>query len=507
MVSDGSWWDCDEGALISGGNPDGALSPEGTFNLSTDTSNGRTYADGIAYKVTSNPNDTSIDVGQTPNGFANGDKAILINLQAAAADNSDVGNYEILDVTETSGNNIVVSAQPTKSYDSSSWANQAVVIQRIPQYGDVTLDETDILTVSAWDGLTTTPTGAAGVQTGIIAFYANGTVDISDSAIINASLKGFRGGARNTSGPEYWGGRWTGNGDAGDNGQVRESTRTGGRGGNGGGTTLGGAGGGVSSSGQNGNLTGAVATGGGGAGGNNAGGWGKPGGQAYEGGSGGGGRGDDVDGNQHARSGGGGGGKPYSYSAVESTVATDNLTKIGLGAGSAAGGGGGGESPNNRGGYGGTVNGGSSGNPGGGIIIIKASKIISNSAYNQIQAAGGPGGDGENGETCGWWYGGGGGGAAGAHGATGGSILIQSSDSNLTADSVSDAGGTGGNGGAGGGGGTDAVVTGPAGGAGGTFINGFDKGGVGIGGQPRGSGDGGGGGGGNSGFFGKIYLE
>jgi len=76
---------------------------------------------------------------------------------------------------------------------------------------------------------------------------------------------------------------------------------------------------------------------------------------------------------------------------------------------------------------------------------------------------------------------------------------------------ITEKGGTGGIGGTGGAGGTDTVgLFGGAGGAGGTFVNGFDKGGIGIrglGGEPRNSGDGGGGAGGNSGFEGIVLVE
>ena len=514
MVSDGSWWDCDTGSPISGGGTDwfvgdgsdSVLSFEGTFNLGINASNGRTYADGIAYKVTSNPDSTSINIGQIPYGFANGDKAMLINLQGTAADNSDVGNYEILDVTGTSGNDIVVSTSPTKSYVGSGSPNQMVVIQRIPQYGDVTLDGDDTLTVPAWDSLTTTPTGAAGFQTGIIAFYASGTVDISGNATIDASLKGFRGGASGSSaGPEYWGGRWTIDGDSGNSGGAPVCTGIGGPGGAGGGSLSGGSGGAATQNGGDGSTTGSDATGGGGAGGDNMGGTGKPGGQGYLGGGGGGGRGDDSC--SMIRGGGGGGGKPYSYGSTETTKTNSNLTTLGYGAGSAAGGGGGATGDGGKGGAGGTAYGGNSGNNGGGIIYIVANEIITNQT-DQIISNGGTGGIGKDG-TSNDYQAGAGGGGAGASGASGGSIYIEAQTMNLSTNSTMVKGGAGG---AGGTGGTDrypsAPGTGGAGGAGGIWLNGNDVGGAGRGGgNGERSGGGGGGGGGSSGFTGKVYLK
>ncbi len=132
-----------------GDGSDWALAPSGTFNLNTNGSGSRSYPDGVAHKVEANPTTTSINVGFTPNGFANGDKALLINLQGTSGDNSDVGNYEILDVVGTSGTSITLASAPTKSYDGSSFSNQKVVIQRIPQYSNVTLDGTDIITLGS----------------------------------------------------------------------------------------------------------------------------------------------------------------------------------------------------------------------------------------------------------------------------------------------------------------------------------------------------------------------
>ena len=500
MVSDGSWWDCNAAAPISGGGPDGALSPEGTFNLGTDTSNGRSYADGIAYKVTSNPNSTSINVGQTANGFADGDKAILINLQGTAADNSDVGNYEILDVTGTNENNILVDTQPTKSYDGSSWANQAVVIQRIPQYSNVTLNGSDTLTASAWDGLATTPTSAAGVQTGIIAFYANGTVAISDSATIDASLKGFRGGASGSSaGSEYWGGKWASNGDAGNSGSSRRSGEYGGHGGTGGGSLRGGTGGtgggpcncdDPGSPGSDGNSGQARATGGGGGGGgpyaqgNPGTGDGGDGNYGYRGGGGGGGRGDNTGG---ASGGSGGGGAPYYYASAEATKSSNDLTKMGLGAGSPAGAGAGASSSSAGGGGGGSITGGSAGSAGGGIVFLRAYSLTTES-QGLIKSDGGAGGAGADG---------GGGSGAGAQGAGGGSIHISAGTMTVGSDTIAAKGGTGGDGGGA-----------TFGGTGATWVNGNDIGGYGLGGGGSSRwGGGGGGAGGSSGFSGKIYLE
>ena len=93
-------------------------------------------------------------------------------LQGTTSDYGDVGNYEVLDVTGTSGNSITLLSAPEKSYDGTTWENQKVAIQRIPQYTNVSIASGGRLSAGVWDGLSTT-------STGIVVFYASGTVAIN----------------------------------------------------------------------------------------------------------------------------------------------------------------------------------------------------------------------------------------------------------------------------------------------------------------------------------------
>jgi len=169
-------WRNDDGGelgLDTGTGADGAITPAGTFNLNTSTSGGRTYADGIAYRIIA-PADaassvTRFNAGDTlSNGIAAGDEVLLINMQGASGDSGDVGNYEFLEVLSVTASTITFIGSITKSYDGTTASNQKVVVQRVPNYTSVTLDSTDSITASAWDGLTTTPAGAAGYLTGIV---------------------------------------------------------------------------------------------------------------------------------------------------------------------------------------------------------------------------------------------------------------------------------------------------------------------------------------------------
>lgn len=128
----------------------------------------------------------------------------------------------------------------------------------MPNYTTVTLDGTDVLTASAWDGLTTTPSGSAGYQTGIVVFRASGAVSVESGTSISVDGLGYRGGAG-------------GDDDGGTNGESYDGTV--GKGGNdtadgsGGGSpgTDGGGGGGNEDAGSSGD--GAGGAGGGGEGG------------------------------------------------------------------------------------------------------------------------------------------------------------------------------------------------------------------------------------------------
>lgn len=470
---------------------DGNLSVlSSNFDLNVDFSGDRIYADGIAYKVTTNPTTASINVGETPNGFASSDRALLINLQGTSGDNADVGNYEILYVTGTDGDNITLENAPSKSYDGGNFSNQVVVIQRIPQYRNIAVGADASITASAWDG--------TGRKTGIVAFYAYENLNLQTStSLIDASKRGFRGGVTNTSGPEYWGGRWTSNGDAGNSGNARRSATYGGHGGVGGGGLIGGAGGAgggpcncddPGDPGSAGNTSSFMATGGGGGGGgpyaqgDPGTGDGGDGGQGYIGGGGGGGRGDNTSG---ATGGCGGGGAPYYYTITEAIKALDDFTKISLGGGAPAGAGAGTQPADLGVGSGGSILGGYSGEHGGGIVMIKAYNLTAPNSQS-IRADGGLGGDGESGS---------GGGGGGAHGASGGSVFVSAKNITVVSGSITARGGSGGDGG-------------NVGGQGGDWASGFDKGlpgEGGIGGSRWGSG--GGGAGGNAGYSGKAYLR
>jgi DNA-binding beta-propeller fold protein YncE len=103
----------------------------------------------------------------------------------------NVGNYETLTVDSVSGTTVTFTTNKTKFYGNSAGddvnlgtetTNQRVILQRIPQYTNVTVASGGTLTASAWDG----------AKGGVLAFMANGTVNVASGGTINMTGKGYR---------------------------------------------------------------------------------------------------------------------------------------------------------------------------------------------------------------------------------------------------------------------------------------------------------------------------
>lgn len=414
---------------------DGAVTISSNTNFTTDTiAGGRSYADGIAYRVNA-PSDSATSVTRhsgsdtLSNGIAAGDEVLLINLQGWDTDYADAGNYEFMTVDSVTASTITFTSAITKSFDGSTASNQKVVIQRVPNYTDVTINSGVTLNAAGWDGLSTTPSGAAGYYTGIIAFKATGTVTVTGNIRVNGD--GYRGAVgmggwtnRHDGGEAYCGDNDGSSPDGGDTSTAYKSAALdnglcGGGAGNGGGysgnlyggttgTSAGGAGGPGS--------TGSFYGGGGGGGGYGTGGNGGQGGSGY-GDNGGSSSGDGGaasntcgDCNCEVCAGGGGGGGYYGDA---------NLTTLFYGSGGGAGGAG----------YDGT---GGSGGDGGGIIYIEGDTI---SVSGTISSTGANGADGATGGS-------GGVGSSGAGGA-GGSIYLAGASITLGTSKVTATGGSG----------------------------------------------------------------
>jgi len=416
----------------------------GTFDI-TSTRGGtlRTSympADGFAAPVTwvSN-NGVSVSRG-LGNAFQPGDRALLVCIQASGSPAPNVGNYDLLTVASAGSQTLAVVENIDVSRYTDGSVTQRVIVQRVPQYGDVTITGTGKVTAAAWDGFVVPATG-------IVAFFAANVANIGGQGI-DVSRRGFPGLVSGNPGGVETANSFTWSSGGGDGG-VGSAGGSGGAGGSG---TGGGAGG-------------AGASGAGGAGASGGGG----GGASAQGFSGGGGASPIRSGGAFAAAGrltlgggaaaggGGGAGGIHSFSGMY-TAGSTAATRRGVGGRTSSG------APlGSSGGSGG------SGEAGGGAILVVAAGLAGAGSVSADGGAGGAGGGGGgaiavDASTAG----GGGGGGAGADGAAGGFVSIRYGSSTWTgtASAAGGQGGGGGGGGAGyhGGGGGGAGVGGGGGG-------------------------------------------
>jgi hypothetical protein len=168
-------------------------------NLSTTNIAGRTCADGgdmVSYSVTTLTSTTATLSASVASGCVQvGDEVLLINVQGTATANANVGNYEVLKVASASDKTVTFAAAKTKSYGEGAGddtgigtarTNQRVILQRVAQYNNVTIDAGKSVTANAWNG----------TRGGILAFRAKGAVKVAGT--ISMKGAGYVGGARTT---------------------------------------------------------------------------------------------------------------------------------------------------------------------------------------------------------------------------------------------------------------------------------------------------------------------
>jgi prepilin-type N-terminal cleavage/methylation domain-containing protein len=170
------------GVNTFGTGSDGSLNFTGNFNINTNSSGSRTFADGIAYRVVAPAvGATSVTRFATNyalnNGITAGDSVLLINMQGTAADFAAAGNYELKTVQAVAADTVTFTSAVQKNFVGTSAANQKVIIQRVPNYTDVTLDNGDTLTAGAWGRLAAGITPPAGIaRTFHNGFYIGGKI-------------------------------------------------------------------------------------------------------------------------------------------------------------------------------------------------------------------------------------------------------------------------------------------------------------------------------------------
>jgi hypothetical protein len=172
---------------------DGAATVSGSVNLSTENlTAGRTCADGgdaVAYALADNApaGSSTLTLGGTPSAgcLQAGDEVLIMDLQGGDAnDASGVGTYETGSIDAVSGAALTLQSPLANSYSTVDGGgdSEAVMVQRVPNYTDVTIDFGATLATSAFNGSTG----------GALFFRATGTVTINGT--IEADGLGYSGG-------------------------------------------------------------------------------------------------------------------------------------------------------------------------------------------------------------------------------------------------------------------------------------------------------------------------
>jgi len=181
---------------VYGDGADGAITLASSVNINTtNIASGRSCADGgdaVNYSVTSLAS-TSANLSVSPSAgcLKSGDEVMIINLQGVSGNYSNVGNYETIRISSVSGATVNFSRSKSYFYGNgvsddtnigTGLTNQRVMMQRVPNYTDVTINNGATLSASAWNS----------VKGGVLAFKANGNININGT--ISTSNSGFSGG-------------------------------------------------------------------------------------------------------------------------------------------------------------------------------------------------------------------------------------------------------------------------------------------------------------------------
>jgi hypothetical protein len=176
-----------------------------TYNINTGILiSSRTVADAIAFNADSFTTNTVV-LTDTPSGIAAGDEVVIYCAQgygsytynggqaAPSSRRGNVGNYEFLTVDSVdSGTKTITFTSAKEKYygnvaslDSTvgiGGSEMKVVVQRVPNYENLTLNESSTLTCSNWDGY----------KGGLVFFRVGST--LINNGYIDAAGKGYRGG-------------------------------------------------------------------------------------------------------------------------------------------------------------------------------------------------------------------------------------------------------------------------------------------------------------------------
>ncbi|MDD4409872.1 MAG: hypothetical protein PHW52_04460, partial [Candidatus Pacebacteria bacterium] len=164
-----------------------------TYNLNTVTNwpGSPATAPGVNFSVTENRTAGGSQVvidSSNAAGLSVGDEILIINLQGTSSDYANVGKYETVRIKSITVN--TPAGKSTLTLDSAlvntyNGTTQKIMVQRIPNWNNVTIGVNAIVTANAWDG----------AKGGVVIFRSNGV--LTESGIIDVNGKGFRGDAVN----------------------------------------------------------------------------------------------------------------------------------------------------------------------------------------------------------------------------------------------------------------------------------------------------------------------
>jgi hypothetical protein len=180
--------------VSDGDGADGSLTVTSDRNINVSSTSPHSCADGgdgVNYSVTALTSNTATVTPSPAAGcLSAGDQVLVINLQGKTSGVTNTGNWEILDVQSVASAIVTFTSNKTNYYgdgasDDSNIGtgatNQKVMLQRVPNYTDLTVNSSMSFYSSAWDGL----------KGGVMAFKSNGTITVNGN--ISVTGKGYRG--------------------------------------------------------------------------------------------------------------------------------------------------------------------------------------------------------------------------------------------------------------------------------------------------------------------------
>lgn len=166
------------------------ISSGSTFYTASNTSGGRTYADGIVQKTSAQLSSgaTTIVLDATSVGLSANDLVLITAIRGNTSNYTDVGKYEYAYIDSISTNTLTLKTALQNTYRETN----GIIVQRIPKYFNVYVDGT--LTTNPYDGLTTSSIVDGKYVSGIVAVSCKNVLQVNASGSITATGLGYRGG-------------------------------------------------------------------------------------------------------------------------------------------------------------------------------------------------------------------------------------------------------------------------------------------------------------------------